>query len=86
LRTMKTVSTSLDRLRIPTYVLHGSDDTLVPASASEPLASLPNVTRRVWEGLRHECLNEPERNEVIAEILAWLDGQLTAADSEATGE
>ncbi len=86
LRTMKTVSTSLDRLRIPTYVLHGSDDTLVPVSASEPLESLPNVTRRVWEGLRHECLNEPERDEVIAEIVAWLDGQLTATDSEASGE
>jgi lysophospholipase len=85
LRTMKTVSTSLDRLRIPTYVLHGADDTLVPVSASQPLESLPNVTRRVWAGLRHECLNEPERDVVIAEIVTWLDAQLAASDSEPAG-
>ena len=85
LRTMKTVSTSLDRLRLPIYVVHGSDDTLVPVSASQPLESLPNVTRRVWQGLRHECLNEPEQDDVIAEIVAWLDGQLAASDTEATG-
>ena len=60
LRTMKHVQMTLDRLRIPTYVLHGSDDTLVPPAASESLASLPNVTRQIWDGLRHECMNEPE--------------------------
>ena len=86
LRTMKTVSTSLDRLRIPTYVLHGEDDTLVPVTASQPLESLPNVTRRVWKGLRHECLNEPEQDAVIAEAVAWLDRQLAASDAaEASG-
>jgi alpha-beta hydrolase superfamily lysophospholipase len=78
LRAMKTVGTSLDRLRLPTYVLHGGDDTLVPPSASEPLASLPNVTRRVWDGLRHECLNEPERAEVLSEIIAWITSQLAS--------
>ncbi|MGA9278198.1 lysophospholipase [Ilumatobacter sp.] len=76
LHAMKEVNMTLDRLTVPTYVLHGSDDTLVPPSASEPLAVLPNVTRRVWDGLRHECLNEPERDEVIAEIVAWIDGRL----------
>ncbi len=76
LRAMKFVNGSLDRLRVPTYVFHGSDDTLVPPSASEPLERLPNVTRRVWDGLRHECLNEPEHDRVIAEIVAWLDDHL----------
>ena len=76
LRAMKRVRMALDRLRVPTYVLHGSDDALVPPSASEPLAQLPNVTRRVWDGLRHECMNEPEHAEVIAEITTWIDAQL----------
>ena len=83
LRTMKTVSTSLDRLRIPTYVLHGGEDQLVPASASQPLESLPNVTRRVWPTLRHECLNEPEQDEVIAEMVSWIDDRLAAAEAGA---
>lgn len=76
LRTMKTVATSLDRLRVPTYVLHGADDALVPMSASEPLESLPNVERRVWPGLRHECFNEPERDDVIGAVVAWLEARL----------
>lgn len=84
-RAMKAVGLTLDRLRLPTYVLQGSDDTLVPPSASAPLAQLPNVTRRVWDGLRHESLNEPEKFEVMAEIVTWLDGHLpsltTASES-----
>ena len=76
LTTMTSTNENIDRIGVPTYVLHGSDDTLVPPSASEPLALIPGVTRRVWDGLRHECLNEPERGSVIAEIVAWIDTQL----------
>lgn len=76
LRTMASTSKSLDRLRIPTYVFHGSSDTLVPPSASEPLGALANATRKLWDGLRHECLNEPEQDDVIAAIVSWLNGQL----------
>ena len=32
-----------------------------------------DVTIRDWPGLRHEILNEPERDQVIAEMLDWLD-------------
>jgi alpha-beta hydrolase superfamily lysophospholipase len=78
LRAMKQVNTTLDRLQLPTYVLHGSDDELVPPSASEPFERLPNATRRVWEGLRHECMNEPERDEVIGEVVDWIDGEIGA--------
>ncbi len=73
---MTRVNTHLDRLELPTYVFHGSDDTLVPPSASAPLEVLPNVTHRLWPGLRHECLNEPEHEQVLAEIIAWLDTQI----------
>lgn len=76
LKAMDATSSSLDRLRIPTYVFHGADDTLVPPTASEPLDELPNVTRIVWPGLRHECMNEPERDDVLAGITDWLDHHL----------
>lgn len=73
LKAMSSTSELLARLRVPTYVFHGSADMLVPPAASEPLGELTGVTRRVWDGLRHECLNEPEGDEVIAAIVAWLD-------------
>ena len=57
---------------IPTLVLHGEADGLVPASASEILATAPLVERRTYPGLRHELHNEPEGPSVIDDIVAWL--------------
>lgn len=64
-------------LTLPTLVIHGGDDILVPTTSSEQLGSLENVDRRVYEGLRHETLNEPEGPEVVADIVAWIDAKLT---------
>lgn len=75
---MTATSAALDAITMPTYVLHGTDDRLVPVAATAGFESLPNATRVVYDGLRHECLNEPERAEVIAAIVAWLDEQLPA--------
>ena len=71
---------SLDRLRVPTLVIHGGEDRLVPTASSERFAVLPVVTRRVLPGLRHEVHNEPEGPEVVDEIAAWL--RATLADQE----
>jgi acylglycerol lipase len=78
LAAMKSTSANLDRITLPTYVLHGSEDRLVKPSASEPFEARPNATRVVYDGLRHECLNEPEQGEVLAGILAWIDGRLSS--------
>ena len=58
---------------VPTYVVHGGDDPIVPVGASEPLVEgRPNVTRRVYPGLRHETHNEPEGASVVDDTIAWL--------------
>jgi acylglycerol lipase len=66
------VRSGLAGLRIPTLVLHGGDDRLVPPLASEPLAAIPGVTRRVYPGLRHEIFNEPEGPLVCADAIEWI--------------
>jgi alpha-beta hydrolase superfamily lysophospholipase len=66
------VRASLGRLSLPTLVYHGTADRLVPPAASEPLGSLPGVTRRTLAELRHESHNEPEGKEVVGEVVAWL--------------
>ena len=78
MREQERVRASLGRLVVPTLVLHGGGDTLVPASASEPLAGLPGVTRVVYDGLRHEVHNEPEWESVLGDIVAWLREHLPA--------
>ena len=75
-------------LTLPTLVLHGEEDGLVPPAASEILASLPNVERRTFPGLRHELHNEPEGPQILDEVIAWIRDRATigAQLNTASGE
>ena len=59
-------------LPVRTYVLHGSDDPIVPEWASKSLEGRANVTRRVYPGLRHETHNEPSGAAVIDDTIRWI--------------
>jgi alpha-beta hydrolase superfamily lysophospholipase len=67
----------LEELDIPTLVIHGGEDELMPTWTSEPFADLEICERRVYDGLRHETLNEPEGPEVVADIVDWLNSRLS---------
>lgn len=73
---MDNLNAELSRLEIPTLVIHGSDDRIIPTASSEPLGAVDGVDRIVYQGLRHETLNEPEGPEVVADIVSWLDEKL----------
>lgn len=62
-------------LPVPTYVVHGSADPIVPERFSRTLTR-DNVTRRVYEGLRHETHNEPTGPTVVGDTIAWIDAEL----------
>jgi alpha-beta hydrolase superfamily lysophospholipase len=64
-------------LPVTTYVLHGSDDPIVPEWASRSLDGRANVTRRVYRGLHHETHNEPSGPAVIDDTIAWIMSQVT---------
>jgi len=63
-------------LPVPTYVLHGADDPIVPEWASRSLDGRANVTRRVYPGLHHETHNEPSGASVIDDTARWIVDQL----------
>jgi acylglycerol lipase len=71
------VAESLDRLSIPTLVVHGGSDGLVPAASSAPLEGRHNVTRRVYPGVRHELHNEPAGPRVVADEIDWIRDQVS---------
>jgi acylglycerol lipase len=66
------VRAALPRLSLPTLVIHGQADRLVPTASSEALGRLPGVTRLVYPELRHETHNEPEGRAVVDDVIAWL--------------
>jgi len=61
---------------MPTLVLHGEDDGLVPVSASAVFQGAPGVERRTFPGLRHELHNEPESAEIIDSIIGWMRAEV----------
>lgn len=80
---IRSTSAAIDRITVPTYVLHGDSDEVVPIKYTRPLAALPNVEYRTWAGLRHECFNEIGQEAVIGEMAAWIQ-QMVAANSSNT--
>jgi alpha-beta hydrolase superfamily lysophospholipase len=64
------------KLRLPVLVQHGTADRLVPVAATRPLyerLGSPKLrTVRLYEGLFHEAYNEPEREQVLADLEAWI--------------
>jgi alpha-beta hydrolase superfamily lysophospholipase len=65
------VSAALDRLAIPTLVVHGGDDRLVPTDTSAVFEGMSGVTRRIYPVLRHEVHNEPTGAMVVKDIVTW---------------
>ena len=64
---------------LPVLIMHGDADAVAYASGSEELAKLikQDCTLKIWPGLRHETHNEPEKEQVLAYALGWLDSQLS---------
>jgi alpha-beta hydrolase superfamily lysophospholipase len=67
----------LDRIRVPVLVIHGAEDRLVPPEASAPLGAVPSVRRTLYPGVRHELHNEPEQEQVMDDVVVWMEGQLS---------
>jgi alpha-beta hydrolase superfamily lysophospholipase len=73
---------SLDR-DIPMLIMIGSDDPLGGPRSVELLArayrergGLTDVSVEVYPEARHEVFNEINRDEVVADLIAWLDGRV----------
>ncbi|KAG6745714.1 hypothetical protein POTOM_050217 [Populus tomentosa] len=67
---------NLKRLRVPFLVLHGAADTVTDPDASRKLyeeASSTDKTIKLLEGFLHDLLFEPERDEIMKDIIDWLN-------------
>jgi alpha-beta hydrolase superfamily lysophospholipase len=72
------------RSDLPIYIVSGADDPLAQGGTSvEALADryrgagLTDVQVKLYPGARHEVLNETNRDEVTADVIAFFDRTLT---------
>jgi alpha-beta hydrolase superfamily lysophospholipase len=76
MREMQRANANVARLALPTFVMHGADDQLVPARSTRSLTELATVTRRTYPALRHEVFNEPVHLAILQELVDWVNEQL----------
>lgn len=63
-------------LTLPILVLHGTDDQLASVDGSRALEAAAvnaDVTAHYYEGLYHEVFNEPEQDQVLSDLVGWVE-------------
>lgn len=78
-RALRHIDDHMDEITLPLLIMHGTDDVLVDPDSSRVLyarAASADKTLKLYEGLYHEILNEPERGQVLADIIAWIDARI----------
>jgi alpha-beta hydrolase superfamily lysophospholipase len=76
LDTIAHVDAELPAMHMPLLVMQGGEDALVDPGCGPHVyerAGSADKTLKMYDGLWHEIFNEPERDAVIADLLAWLE-------------
>ena len=76
---MDRVEAGLPGLRLPLLVMQGTADGLVDPGCGPHVyerAGSADKTLRMYDGLWHEIFNEPERDHVLDDLVAWVRGHL----------
>lgn len=73
---MDRTNLAIASLSVPTLVIHGTSDTVVPFGASEPFSGIESAERRPYPDLRHELFNEPEGGQIVREVIEWIEAHL----------
>ncbi len=74
-------SDDLKKIDVPTLILHGDDDQIVPIADSAPLSAklVKNSTLKIYPGFPHGmCTTNPEQ--INADLLAFFSGAASASN------
>ena len=75
---MDRTNSKVGLIHVPTLVIHGTADTVVPPGASEVFEHVESAERRTYPDLRHELHNEPEGPQVVGEVADWIEERLSS--------
>jgi alpha-beta hydrolase superfamily lysophospholipase len=79
---MSAIQAGAGGITIPMLILHGAEDTMTAPQGSRFMhehISSSDRTLKIYPGLYHEVFNEPERLEVLREVLTWCSERLSHA-------
>jgi acylglycerol lipase len=69
----------MEEVTVPLLVMHGGADAITPPDGSRELmrrARSADKTLKIYDGLYHDLLHEPEKEQVMADVAAWMDARV----------
>lgn len=69
------IRAALSKISLPVLILQGGQDELAKPHWAQYIydhIASPDKQIKIYEGLRHEILNEPEKARVMADIWVWI--------------
>ncbi len=81
IRAVRRIAARMGQITVPLLLVHGASDALAEPEGSRELyerAASRDKTLKLYEGLYHEVLNEPEKEQVLADVAGWLDAHTVA--------
>ncbi|OGW84387.1 MAG: hypothetical protein A2987_02165 [Omnitrophica bacterium RIFCSPLOWO2_01_FULL_45_10] len=78
-RAINIIKEKMGEISLPILILHGSSDRISEPDGSQELyrrAKSDDKTLKLYEGLFHEVLNEPEKDKVIEDMVTWMDARV----------
>jgi alpha-beta hydrolase superfamily lysophospholipase len=82
LSALNTISERMEELSVPVLAMHGTADTITDPEGSKALiqrARSTDKTLKLYDGLYHDLLHEPEKAQVTTEVDKWLTERANAA-------
>jgi acylglycerol lipase len=79
LKAIVEISNRMNEIELPLLVLHGTEDRSADIKGSRRIyagVSSKDKSIKLYDGLYHELLNEPEKMEVLSDIDVWLHKHL----------
>lgn len=76
---MHRIQTDAGQITLPMLLLHGAADSMAAAEGSRFLhghISSTDKTLKIYPDLYHEIFNEPEREQVLSDVLQWCDNRV----------
>ena len=70
---------SFASMTLPVLILHGTDDKATKPSGSQQFFDTVgsiDKTLKLYEGGYHDLLNDTDREQVMADVSAWIERQL----------
>lgn len=75
-RAMDLIQAGMESISLPLLILHGTTDSFADVEGSKQLyarAKSSDKTLKLYEGFYHEVFNEPGKERVLGDVVAWLN-------------